>query len=118
MMTKEYKQLKTAYESLVDDFHVLERTVKKLYANCLTIDDAKKRDYIVRTKYIGKVKDDKLLKDFKNEITITLGDTFDNICNNILHYRLIDLQRYRDILNNYELKQIVLDVYGNKKSEK
>ena len=34
----------------------------------LTIEDAKKRDYIVRTDYIGKITDAKIKKDFKAEI--------------------------------------------------
>lgn len=109
--SKKMRALEILCSTLQNELDSLERDVRKLRANMLTIDDAKKRDYIVRTNYIGKVKDDALIKDFKNEIETTLDDKFDNICQKLLNYQLIDLYRYREILNNYELKQIVLDTY-------
>lgn len=108
---KKMRALEIMCETLQNELDSLERDVRKLRANMLTIDDAKKRDYIVRTKYIGKIKDDSLVKDFKKEIEMTLDDKFDSICQKLLNYQLIDLVKYRDILNNYEMKQIVLDVY-------
>lgn len=89
----------------------LESLYRKLKANMLTIDDAKHRDYIVRTKYTGKIKDENLIKDFKKEISDTLGDKFDSICNNLLNYQLYGLDKFKGILNVYEMKQIILDTY-------
>ena len=91
------------------------KELNKLKANVLTIEDAKKRDYIVRTKYVGKIKDDKLLKDFKHEISDTIGDCFESICSEILNFRLVNLSKFKDILKNYEMKQIVIDTYATKK---
>lgn len=109
--SKKIRALEILCSTLQSELDSLERDVRKLRANMLTIDDAKKREYIVRTKYIGKIKDDSLVKDFKKEIELTLDDKFDNICQHLLNYQLINLIKYRDILNNYEMKQIVLDVY-------
>ena len=80
-----------------------------LYARPLYKEDAKKRDYIVRTKYIGKLKDKNLIQDFKKEF-----DDFDKLCNDILNYDFTDLLAYYETLKLYEKKQIVIDVYGAK----
>jgi hypothetical protein len=80
-----------------------------LYSRPLYKEDAKKRDYIVRTKYIGKLKDKNLIQDFKKEFT-----DFDKICNEILNYDFTDLLSYYETLKLYEKKQIVIDVYGTK----
>ena len=77
----------------------------------LTIDDAKKRDYIVRNKYIGKITDDNLIRDFKKEIELVVEDSFDSVCQQILNFQLINLTKFKDVLNNYEIKQIILDTY-------
>lgn len=123
MMTKQYKELKRAYKSLVDSVEILERTIKKLYANCLTIDDAKKRDYIVRTNYIGRIKDKKIKDDFKKKIEEICEDKFESITNKILNYEFYFenkniLNKFSEILQKFEYKQIVLDTYGEKKNEK
>ena len=88
----------------------------------LTIEDAKKRDYIVRTNYIGKIKDNNIKRDFKEEVKKTIGDTFDSITTKIINYNFFDnenclyiLDAYWFILKEYEKKQIVMDTYGDKK---
>ena len=63
------------------------------------------RDYIVRTKGIGKMKDKKLIEDFKKEFP-----NYDDIQN----YEFEKLNDYYDELKLYEKKQIVIDVYGTK----
>lgn len=78
---------------------------KELLRGSLTIEEAKKRDYIVRTNGIGKMKDKKLIADFKEE--------FPNY-DDILNYDFTDLLAYYETLKLYEQKQIVIDVYGAK----
>lgn len=78
---------------------------KQFVRESLTIDEAKKRDYIVRTNGIGKMKDKKLIADFKEE--------FPNY-DDILNYDFTDLLAYYETLKLYEQKQIVIDVYGTK----
>ena len=63
------------------------------------------RDYIVRTKGIGKMKDKKLIEDFKKEFPDY---------NDIENYNFASLNYYYDELKLYEKKQIVIDVYGTK----
>lgn len=104
----------------------LEEEIKAIHEylssrRLLTIDEAKKRDYIVRTNCIGKIKDTNIKRDFKEEIKKTIGDTFDSITTKILNYEFFDkekciyiLDAYWLILKEYEKKQIVLDVYGGK----
>ena len=108
---KKIKFLEALCRTQEHDIENIESQIRKLRSNMLTIDDAKTRDYIVRTTYIGKITDQKLLKDFENKIADTLGDTFKNICNNILNFQLINLHKYYDILKDYEMKQIVIDTY-------
>lgn len=85
----------------------------------LTIDQAKKRDYITRTKYLGKITDKKIKEDFQIYIEGQCGDDFKSITNKILNYEfyfenknILDL--YSDALQKFEYKQIVLDTYGTK----
>jgi hypothetical protein len=111
---KKYEALRAAYNILEAEHYSLEDEVKRLKRNILTIDDAKKRDYLVRTNYIGKITDKALLKDYKKEIEQQLGDKFDVCCSNILNYQLIELYRFREILNLYEMKQIILDTYKDR----
>jgi hypothetical protein len=78
---------------------------KKFVKDSLTIDEAKKRDYIVRTNGIGKMKDKKLIADFKEEFSDY---------NDILNFEFSRLEAYYDKLKLFEQKQIVIDVYGAK----
>ena len=64
-----------------------------------------RRDYIVRTKGIGKMKDKKLIEDFKKKFPDY---------NDIQNYEFDKLNDYYDELKLYEQKQIVIDVYGTK----
>ena len=111
---KKYEALRAAYNILEAEHYSLEDEVKRLKRNILTIDDAKKRDYLVRTNYIGKITDKALLKDYKKEIEQQLEDKFEVCCSNILNYQLIELYRFREILNLYEMKQIILDTYKDR----
>lgn len=104
----------------------LEKEIKVIHEylsgrSLLTIDEAKKRDYIVRTNYIGKIKDNNIKRDFKEEVKKTIKDTFDSITTKILNYQFFDdetclyiLDAYWFILKEYEKKQIVMDTYGGK----
>lgn len=87
----------------------------------LSLDSQRKRDYIVRTKYIGKLTHKQLKEDFKQEIAEKLKDTFDSVSNKVLNYEFFDisncvfiLEGFYEILKKYELKQIVIDTYGTK----
>ena len=115
---KKYEALRAAYNILEDEHYSLEEEVRSLRKSILAIDDAKARDYIVRTNYIGKIKDEALIEDFKQEIEQQLKDNFNACCNNILNYKLIDVQRFRELLDKYEKNQIIIDTYRPKKSNK
>lgn len=115
---KQYKTLVAAYNILDNELSSLESQLKTLRRDTLTIDDAKARDYLVRTNYIGKVKDEALIEDFKQEIEQQLKDNFNACCNNILNYKLINVQRFRELLDKYEKNQIIIDTYRPKKSNK
>lgn len=111
---KKYEALRAAYNILEAEHYSLEDEVKRLKRNILTIDEAKKRDYIIRTDYIGKIKDEGLLEDFKQEIEQQLNNNFESCCRDLLNYNLIELYKFREILNLYEMKQIILDTYAKK----
>ena len=103
------KQLLVMINLLKEKINRLEDDLDKLtvrYGKCLSRENAMKRDYIVRTNGIGKMKDKALIADFKKEF----GDY-----NQILNYDLNNLNDYYDNLKLYEQKQVVIDVYGNKK---
>ena len=113
-MTK--KAMKRKIYDLEWKIKLIEKTMTSLY---LTVDEAKKRDYIVRTKYLGKLTHKQIKDDFKKEIEKVCGDNFDSITNKILNYEfyfenknILDL--YSNALQKFEYKQIVLDTYGTK----
>lgn len=85
----------------------------------LSIAQAKDRDYIVRTKYLGKITHKQIKDDFKIYIEGQCGDNFDSITNKILNYEfcfenknILDL--YSDALQKFEYKQLIMDTYGTK----
>lgn len=99
----------------------LELALVTMTNGILTINDARTRDYIVRTKYYGKIVDTKIKKDFKEAIEKKSRDSFDSVCNNILNYRFkVDTEEYTGnvlylfikTLEEYENKQFILDMYG------
>lgn len=101
----------------------VEELTNIIYNKPLSIANAKQRDYIVRTNYIGRIKDKKIKDDFKKKIEDKCGDNFDSITNKLLNYEfyfenknILDL--FSETLQKFEYKQIVLDTYGDKKSEK
>ena len=91
-LLEEYRSLVGRMYEYIDNFFVSK-------------DQAFKRDYIVRTKGIGKMKDKKLIEDFKKEFPDY---------NDIQNYKFEKLNDYYDKLKLYEKKQIVIDVYGAK----
>lgn len=116
-MSKKLKRLEEkckVLENLIQNILADMTDMRKKY---LSMDEARKRDYIVRTNYIGKITDDELLKDFKKEIEKELEDTFESCCNSILNYGPYGLWTFRKILETYEMKQIILDTYKPKKSK-
>lgn len=120
-MTK--KEMELEYKAKINNLNRKVEQIGIYLAQCLTINEAKKRDYIVRNKYIGKITDKKIKEDFKAEIEKECGDKFDSVTNNLLNYRFIPdgkniLDKFSEILEKYEYKQIVLDTYGDKKDEK
>ena len=87
----------------------------------LSVEDAKRRDYIVRTNYYGKLTDANIKKDFKAKIEEDTKDKLDSIKTKILNYEFFDkeipmfiLDYFYKTLKEYEKKQIVLDTYGGK----
>lgn len=96
---------------------MLDDYAQELKSNYITIHDARRRDYIVRTKYYGKIKDENIKKDFKEEIEKEINNTFSGVCNDILNYNFVfigkktNLDIYYHVLEQYECKQIVLDMY-------
>lgn len=118
-------------KELLNKLEYLEFELKKLklksieYDNPLTVENAKKRDYIVRTDYLGKLTHKELKEDFKKEIETTLCDLYKNVCNDILNYKFFNkatfknvLEDYYKILKDYEIKQLVIDTYGEKSLKK
>ena len=117
-MTK--KELEAEIKLLHEEILGLALSIE---GKCLKTDGARKRDYIVRTNYIGRIKDKKIKDDFKNKIEKECGDKFESVTNNLLNYRFVIegnniLNKFSEILEKYDYKQIVLDTYGDKKNEK
>lgn len=117
-MTK--KELEAEIKLLHEEILGLALSIE---GKCLKTDSARKRDHIVRTNYIGRIKDKKIKEDFKAEIEKECGDKFESITNKILNYEFVlehknILNVFNEILKKYEYKQIVLDTYGDKKNEK
>lgn len=83
----------------------LKATHEYICDSCPSTTELFKRDYIVRTKGIGKMKDKKLIEDFKKEFPDY---------NDIQNYEFEKLNDYYNELKLYEKKQIVIDVYGTK----
>ena len=98
-LERQLNGLKEALQHMYEYAHDCFPTNNKLFM----------RDYIVRTKYIGKMKDKKLIEDFKKEFK-----DWDLECNKIQNYDFSGLINYYDKLKLYEKKQIVIDVYGTK----
>ena len=100
------KELEKRITELEIDLNILH---KYIYEDVPSKAELFRRDYIVRTKYIGKMKDKKLIEDFKKEFK-----DWDLECNKIQNYDFDGLINYYDKLKLYEKKQIVIDVYGTK----
>lgn len=96
------KELENKIKELETDLNILH---KYMYESIPSKTALFMRDYIVRTKGIGKMKDKKLIEDFKKEFPDY---------NDIQNYEFEKLNDYYAELKLYEKKQIVIDVYGNK----
>lgn len=73
------------------------------------------REYFVRTNYIGKLKNSNLISDFKEELKEKMEVDFTSMKNDILNYNNIErYEQYKQILEKYELKQIILNQYNEK----
>lgn len=95
------------------------RLQNEVWGMTLTIDQAKKRDYIVRNKYLGKLTHKQIKDDFKKEIEEFCGDNFDSITTKLLNYEFIFenkniLELFSEILQKFEYKQLIMDTYGTK----
>lgn len=118
-MTK--KELETRLNNLefvVKGLQILQSTCADS-REYLSIEHAKQRDYIVRTKYLGKIILKQLKDDFKKEVEEKLGDKFDCITNKLLNYEFFYektnlLEGFSKILQKYEYKQLIIDTYGDK----
>lgn len=108
MKKRKIIELQNKIDRLQKSYDELLSVVYGISDDYLTIEYAKKRDYIVRTKYIGKMKDKKLIEEFKNEF-----EDWNTLCDNILNYKA-PISSYYEKLKLYEQKQIVIDVYGAK----
>ena len=129
--------LREGIEELIREIEAIRANLRKVETSYISLDDARKRDYIVRTDYYGSVKDKNIKKDFIEDVQNTLGDDIKSLQNDILNYNfyrsekprsseekscdsshLFDLNilfTYHRKLKEYEFKQIVLDTYGEKK---
>lgn len=116
---------KKELENRIESLEIRLNACSKFIVDSLTITEAKKRDYIVRTDYLGKLTHKQLKEDFKKDIEINLCDIFSSICNKILNYEFYDkeqhiniIEGFHAILKDYEIKQIVIDTYGEKAIKK
>lgn len=122
-MTMYLIQVKEARIKKIDE---IEKSVKFLNEYCgkaisdikskgeiLTVKNAKIRDFFVRTNYVGRLTDKKVIQDFKDELDIT----FEEFKNYVLNYNTEKLIGYYDIYKKYEQKQMVLDTYKDKSKE-
>lgn len=114
-MTK--KELETMVSDLSKD--ILRLKWENETIRYLKFEDAKKRDYIVRTKYLGKITHKQIKDDFKKEIENVCEDNFDSITNKILNYEFYFenkniLNLFSETLQKYEYKQLIMDTYGTK----
>jgi hypothetical protein len=114
-MTK--KELETMVRDLSKD--ILRLKWENETIRYLKFEDAKKRDYIVRNKYLGKITHKQIREDFKNEIKEKCEDGFDSITNKLLNYEFYFenkniLELFSETLKKYEYKQLIMDTYGNK----
>ena len=110
---------KKEMENRIESLEIRLNTCSKFIVDSLTITEAKKRDYIVRTKYLGKLTHKQLKDDFKKEIEELCGDKFDSITNKLLNYEFYFenkniLELFSETLKKYEYKQLVIDTYGAK----
>lgn len=114
-MTK--KEMETMVRDLSKD--ILRLKWENENIRYLKFEDAKKRDYITRTKYLGKITHKQIKDDFKKEIEEVCEDNFDSITNKILNYEFYFenkniLELFSETLQKFEYKQLIMDTYGTK----
>lgn len=77
------------------------------------------REYLISTKFLGKLKNKQLIDDFKQQVAVTreygyiMKHNFTDICKQIKMYNFKNLNRFMVLLQQFELKQGVIDKYGN-----
>lgn len=125
--------LKERIEDLISEIEAIRTTLQIVKNDYVSLDDARKRDYIVRTNYYGNIKDKNVKKDFVEEMQNVFDEDIKTLQDNILNYCFYKneglgtleeklsgfevniLATYYRKLKEYEFKQIVLDTYGEKK---
>lgn len=90
----------------------LEEKIKNLEQNRLTIENAKIRDFFMRTNFVGKLTNKDLIKEFKESLNITFNEFKNNITNYI---NVNDFKIYFQKYKEYEQKQIIIDFYEETK---
>lgn len=112
---KNQKQIETLISDNKCEIEALQVAVKALLkSQYLQAGDAQIRDYFVRTKYIGRLEDKKLIEDYKKAV----GD-FEAMKNDLLNYKNVEnFVSYRETLTKFEYQQLVLDMYAPKKEAK
>lgn len=77
------------------------------------------REYLISTKFLGKLKNKQLIDDFKKQVVVTreygyiIKHNFTDICKQIKMYNFKNLNQFMVSLQQFELKQGVIDKYGN-----
>lgn len=114
-MTK--KQLEIELSNLYNKIKCLEEKLSsKDNEQYLSIKHARIRDYLVRNNFYGKITYSKIKEDFKKEIENELKFDFSSLSNRFINYdfyyeRTCLLEKFYEILQKFEYKQIILDAY-------
>lgn len=110
LRVKKVKELEEKMKEMEEKHNFLINLSSKPF---LSIEDAKIRDFFIRTNYVGRLTNKELVNEFKN----SLGITFEDFKQEVFNYNVKHLKRYYKLYKNYEHKQIVLDSYKDKNKE-
>lgn len=116
-------KVKEARIKKIDDIEKSVKFLTKYYAKSasenskkgelLSVKDAKIRDFFVRTNYIGRLTEKKIIQDFKDDLDVP----FEEFKNYILNYNTEKLAEYYDIYKKHEANQFILNIYNDKNKE-
>lgn len=101
-------------EILMDEIKEMIGVELEYFKNQLT-----DREYLISTKFLGKLKNKQLIDDFKKQVVVTrvcgynIIHNFTDICKQIKMYDFKNLNHFMTLLQQFELKQGVIDKYGN-----